>query len=122
MRNIVRIEDKVNKKDSYVPENIEKGNPTASTNNQYTDPTNTLSSGVWSSEPGVWRFEQTGAEEFCYLIDGVIRLTHENGQSNTFNPGDAFIIPIGFRGTWETVKPMRKFYANCEIKNLSSKL
>ena len=24
--------------------------------------------------------------------------------------GDGFVIPIGFKGTWETLKPVRKWY------------
>jgi uncharacterized cupin superfamily protein len=95
MPNVIRIVDEVKKEGDYIPENIVEGSPTATTNNQYTDPTDRFSSGVWASTPGVWSFEQKDFEEFCYLIEGVVKLTHENGESNTFKAGDAFVIPVG---------------------------
>jgi uncharacterized protein len=29
----------------------------------------------------------------------------------TFGPGSAFLIPAGFKGSWETVETLRKYYA-----------
>jgi uncharacterized cupin superfamily protein len=37
-------------------------------------------------------------------------LTNEQGQSWRLKKGDGFIIPEGFKGTWETVRPLRKHY------------
>jgi uncharacterized cupin superfamily protein len=37
-------------------------------------------------------------------------LTSEQGESWTLKAGDGFIIPAGFKGTWETVKKVRKHY------------
>jgi uncharacterized cupin superfamily protein len=30
--------------------------------------------------------------------------------------GDGFVIPAGFKGVWETLKPVRKWYVTFEAK------
>jgi len=39
-----------------------------------------------------------------------------DGHSEEFKAGEAFIIPIGFKGSWETLEPVRKFYTVYEKK------
>ena len=108
-------------KGEYTPENIVRGKPTAMVKNLYTDPTGHFSTGVWASSPGKWNFEQTGSEEFCYLIEGKAILEDVEGRITRFEKGDAFVIPVGFKGSWETVEPLKKFYAVFE-KQIPSKL
>ena len=43
--------------------------------------------------------------EFCHFISGKAVLTNEAGRKWTLKEGDGFIIPSGFKGTWETLKP-----------------
>ncbi len=38
-------------------------------------------------------------------------LTSEEGKRWQFNAGDAWVIPAGFKGTWESIEPARKRYA-----------
>jgi uncharacterized cupin superfamily protein len=38
-------------------------------------------------------------------------LTSDAGREWRFGPGDAWVIPAGFSGTWETIEPARKRYA-----------
>ena len=66
-------------------------------------------SGVWKSTPGKWRAFD-GRDEFCYIIDGHVRLTDAAGTEKTFKTGDAFLIPNGFVGTWEVVETTSKYY------------
>ena len=65
--------------------------------------------GIWESTPGKVKvaYEEW---EFCHFIEGKAVLTNEDGKSWTVKKGDAFIIPAGFKGTWETVKPVKKHY------------
>ena len=49
--------------------------------------------------------------ELCHLLTGSVRLTDEAGQSKLYRAGDSFVIPSGFRGTWEVIEPCRKVYA-----------
>lgn len=67
-------------------------------------------SGVWESQVGAWRvaYEET---ELCVMLAGRVRLTEDGGVAREFGPGDAFVIPRGFVGVWETLDPCRKIYA-----------
>ena len=48
--------------------------------------------------------------EFCLLLAGKVRLTDQDGHVDDYGMGDGFVIPMGFKGTWETLKPVRKWY------------
>ena len=48
--------------------------------------------------------------EFCHFIAGKAVLTNDKGRIWTLKAGDAFIIPAGFKGTWEKVEKVRKHY------------
>lgn len=92
------------------PPQILSGSPRTTLQNYYSDADNRFFAGVWESTPGKWRVSYT-EEEFCTLLTGKAVLTGEDGHAETFVAGDAFVIPSGFVGTWETVEPVRKFYA-----------
>jgi uncharacterized protein len=71
---------------------------------------NRLYCGIWECEPGMVHMEYE-EWEFCHFISGVAVL-HKHGSKKSwrFKKGDAFIIPAGFKGTWETVKKVKKHY------------
>lgn len=66
--------------------------------------------GFWAAQPGKADIHYT-KDELCTLLEGEVRLTDEAGHAETYVAGDSFVIPKGFKGVWETVKPVRKFYA-----------
>jgi uncharacterized cupin superfamily protein len=76
----------------------------------YTDPEGRFTSGEWRSNPVKADINYT-EDEFIYVLEGRCRLTSTAGVAETFGPGDSFIIPRGFQGTWETLEPMRKLFA-----------
>lgn len=85
-------------------------NSPTTTNQLYGDPTGAFKAGFWASEPGSSPVHYR-KDEVCVLLSGVVRLTDERGNAETYRAGDTFLIPNGFKGTWETVEPTRKFYA-----------
>src|SRR5690554_4864344 len=89
---------------------VVKGNPTNRSWNLYSSADGKFFSGIWESEPGAWRIHYT-EHEFCHIIEGVSRLTSDEGTSRTVKAGDAFVIPAGFTGVWEVVERTRKHYA-----------
>ena len=76
----------------------------------YSDPDGAFRSGFWAAQPGKAEISYT-KDELCMLLEGVVRLTATDGAVATYRAGDTFIIPKGFKGTWETVEPVRKFFA-----------
>jgi len=92
------------------PNNVITGKPTTTTHNYFTDPSGRFFSGIWESTPGKWNCDYK-EDEFVYLISGRARLTDADGKTETFGPGSAFLIPAGFKGSWETVESLKKYYA-----------
>ncbi|TDP48159.1 cupin domain-containing protein [Zavarzinia compransoris] len=91
------------------PARITDGAPVTSLWNEYGDNSGRLFSGIWSSTAGSWQVDYT-EEEVCVILEGRIRLTAADGIAEDFGPGDSFVIPSGFRGTWTTLEPVRKLY------------
>lgn len=89
---------------------VVSGSPRTTVTNRYADPSGQFFAGDWSSGVGKWRVEYS-EHEFCQLTEGRVLLTAEDGREWHFGPGDAWVIPAGFRGTWETLEPARKRYA-----------
>jgi uncharacterized cupin superfamily protein len=85
------------------------GTPQAVVTNRYADPSGQFFAGDWSSTVGKWQVEYT-EHEFCQLTAGRVVLTAQDGREWRFGPGDAWVIPAGFRGTWETIEPAAKRY------------
>jgi uncharacterized protein len=87
----------------------EASSPTT-TKEWYSDPGGNFRSGFWAAQPGRAEIHYT-KDELCVLLEGVVRLTDALGRVETYRQGDTFLIPKGFKGVWETVEPVRKFYA-----------
>jgi uncharacterized cupin superfamily protein len=45
-----------------------------------------------------------------FLAAPAWALVAADGTAREFGPGDAWVIPSGWRGTWETLEPARKHY------------
>lgn len=89
----------------------------ATTHVWYTDPTNKLCSGFWASKDFHGPVNYT-EDEFCTIIEGVVKLTDADGNRETYRAGDSFMIPSGFSGTWETLEPVKKFFVIYEKNGL----
>jgi uncharacterized cupin superfamily protein len=96
-------------------EKIVAGDPVQTARNFFSDPTGQFHAGIWDGAPGIVRITYTESE-FCHILAGRVILTDEAGDARSFAAGDAFVIPAGFTGLWETVEPVRKFYVIFEAK------
>ena len=77
----------------------------------WTSPCETLDIGLWEATPGQFTADRSGAAEFCYFLEGKIVMTHVDGTKKTLGPGDAIMLPKGWKGTWEILEHTRKIYA-----------
>lgn len=91
------------------PESLIEGDYATTTWNQFTGENDRLFCGTWECTPGKVKVNYS-EWEFCHLLSGKAVLTNEAGESWTLKKGDGFIIPAGFKGTWETVETVRKHY------------
>ena len=86
------------------------GDPRQTVFNHFSDPTGQFHSGIWSSTRGKWRIRYTESE-FCCLTRGRVVLENPAGERWEFAPGQGFVVPAGFEGTWEVLEDCTKFYA-----------
>lgn len=107
---ILRIGTNPPPADVSTPGEVLAGRPVTTLHNYYSSSDEKFFSGVWESTVGSWRVNYT-EDEFCTLLAGKAVLRGDDGSSQTFVAGDAFVIPAGFTGSWETVEPVRKLYA-----------
>ncbi|MES2354269.1 MAG: cupin domain-containing protein [Pseudomonadota bacterium] len=68
-----------------------------------------ISIGTWASSEGAISC-QYDEDELCVIAAGRVRLTNQEGESAEFGPGDGFLILNGFRGVWDSLEPLRKWY------------
>ena len=88
---------------------------TMKTHNHYTDPTEQFFAGIWQSSVGAKTVNYT-EEEVCIILEGRVRLTDLNGNAKEFGAGSTFALPAGFKGTWETLEPVKKVYVIWQSK------
>jgi uncharacterized protein len=78
--------------------------------NYFTDTTQMFFAGRWSGTRGKWRVRYT-ENELCVMTAGRVVITSDTGESSAFGPGDAFVVPAGFSGSWEVLEDCAKVYA-----------
>ncbi|MEO8062915.1 MAG: cupin domain-containing protein [Pseudomonadota bacterium] len=91
------------------------GSPQHVVSNYFSDTTQQFHSGIWSSSAGKWRI-QYSESEFCCLTRGRVALENLAGQRWEFGPGEGFVVPAGFEGTWQVLDECTKFYAIFEAR------
>src|SRR5688500_17148495 len=105
---IVRIDDSSGNEEQLAldPLRLAPGSPMPDqfARNLFSDAGGRFHTGIWRSGRGAWRVSYT-ENELCVLTEGRVRLSDDAGHSWTFGPGDAFVVPSGFSGLWETVEP-----------------
>ncbi|MGF1639651.1 MAG: cupin domain-containing protein [Rhodospirillales bacterium] len=64
---------------------------------------------IWSKEESVfdWAYD---AEETCYLLEGEVEVTAEDGSVVAFGAGDLVTFPKGLKCVWDVRRAVRKHY------------
>lgn len=100
------------------PERLIAGNPLRTTWNHYEHAG--VAAGTWSCEPGAWRIAfDDDKDEFFHVISGRLRICDEDGIGQEFGPGEACVIPGGFRGRFEVLEKLTKHYVLIERRKFS---
>jgi len=93
------------------PGRLVRGNPLRATRNLYASADGQLSCGIWNCEVGAWKIDfPASKEEYFHVLEGRIRITGESGVAAEFGPGQACVIPAGFKGLFEVLEPVSKHY------------
>ena len=86
------------------------GTPELRVQNYYTDGSQQFFAGRWSATRGKWRVRYS-ENELCVMTAGRVMIESDTGERASFGPGDAFVVPAGFSGTWEVLEDCAKIYA-----------
>ncbi|WGS54368.1 cupin domain-containing protein [Paraburkholderia sp. D15] len=97
------------------PEAILAGTPLQQVHAHFTSPCGQLAAGLWEGACGTWSVNFTESE-YCEILEGVSVIRDANGTGKTVRAGDRFLIPAGFKGTWEVLEPCRKVFVSVEFK------
>ncbi|MXP42046.1 DUF861 domain-containing protein [Altererythrobacter soli] len=66
--------------------------------------------GVWEGTAGTVPIDGYPVDEFMFVEAGSITFTNESGYSQTFEAGDSFVLPKGYRGFAVQPSTFRKQY------------
>jgi len=91
------------------------GTPQLQLRNYFSDASQQFFAGRWAATRGKWRVRYT-ENELCVMTAGRVVIESASGERSSFGPGDAFVIPAGFSGTWEVIEDCAKIYAIFEAQ------
>lgn len=97
-------------------ERLIAGTPELQVRNYFIDASQQFFAGRWSATRGKWRVRYT-ENELCVMTAGKVTIESTSGERLSFGPGDAFVIPAGFTGTWEVTEDCTKIYAIFEARS-----
>ena len=114
---IVRLATDTPSNDHYrvAADRLESGDPRQGVFNRYSDPSEEFHCGLWEAEPATWRVSYS-EYEYCEILEGRIRMTTVEGTVTEVGPGDRFVIPAGWQGSWQVLERARKVYVIFERK------
>lgn len=69
--------------------------------------------GHWGSGPCEIDVAYT-ENELCVIVEGTVTLTATDGTAATYDAGQSFVIPSGFKGVWKSHGTVKKIYASFE--------
>ena len=50
------------------------------------------------------------ADVFMYIFEGQVEVSDHAGRSRIYGPGDAFVLPKGFKGIWKELSDVKKIH------------
>jgi uncharacterized cupin superfamily protein len=64
---------------------------------------------IWEKEESEfpWEYDE---KEICYLLEGEVTVTPNDGPPVRFGKGDLVVFPEGMKCRWKIIKAVRKHY------------
>ncbi len=92
------------------PDRLISGDPSFKTWAQDDTRDGAVRTGVWEATPGETRSIKGETFEFCHLLEGVVEIAEDGGETRIYRAGDSFVMKPGFTGVWRTLETVRKIY------------
>lgn len=65
--------------------------------------------GTWSAEVSEFDWEYDTSER-CYILEGKVVVTTDEGEEVEINKGDLVLFPKGLKCKWKILEPIKKVY------------
>lgn len=88
-----------------------EGDPEEASRTLWQSPDGQLEIGVWECTVGRFGADRSQSAEFCHLLSGAVEMRHADGRVQRLGPGDALMLPKGWKGEWLLLERTRKIYA-----------
>lgn len=75
---------------------------------QYATPNRLFHVALWESGPGTLVTDSYPNDEYCLVLEGELTVTNPDGSRIDFKPGDTFVIPKGWAGSWHMTTRFKK--------------
>lgn len=63
---------------------------------------------AWTCDKDGFSYKDLPSPETAFILEGTLRLTSENGNSTDIQAGESYLLPEGWTGKVEAIKPVRK--------------
>ena len=91
--------------------NPKSGEPFANNWTYYEHSSGNFKAGIWDCTKGSWEHNHPKLE-FCYIVEGSVKVIEEGGPTHVFNAGDSFVVPRGTRVTWVVEEYAKKLFVS----------
>lgn len=86
------------------------GKPTMKTWIEHATADGKFLTGFWEATPGTYQVTYN-VDEMVHMFEGKATLTTADGNTQTYQGGDSFLVPAGSKVTWKTLETVRKIFA-----------
>ncbi|WP_134500250.1 cupin domain-containing protein [Microvirga pakistanensis] len=69
-----------------------------------------VSMGLWECTEGRFTARRDEGNEICHILRGRVTLIHPDSRETDHGPGDLFVLPQGWVGSWVIHERTRKIY------------
>jgi uncharacterized cupin superfamily protein len=86
----------------------------------FTNSTGNVNVGVWQCTPCTEETRDYPYDQCCFVLEGTMTITDQSGHTETFKPGDAFVIPRGFNGFFRMTGDFKNYFITVEPETKGS--
>lgn len=87
------------------------GEPHANNWTYFEHSSGNFKSGIWDCTAGSWEHNHPKLE-FCYIVDGSVKIVEKDGPVHEYKKGDAFVVPKGTPVTWVVEDYAKKIFVS----------
>lgn len=91
--------------------NPKSGEPSANNWTYYNHESGNFKAGIWDCTAGSWEHNHPKLE-FCYIVEGSVKVVEKDGPTHTYNAGDSFVVPKGTPVTWIVEEYAKKIFVS----------